>query len=319
MQPPNSTTSFHKVDTLIEYVDMGFKLVPLDELSQSPTLAWSEIYTDPEFWSEEKIKDSAGKFHNVATTFGRTNIKDTDGSDLYLHCLDIDSPEVLKRVQHLLEQEWKFKTFVTKTQKDCGYHIYWFEHSSYNTQLVTEQCKKRYEFEIKCGKALCTLPDSRHRDNPLFHYESVGHNEIMIDDGLYESLTNTLLKDCLRLMKNTRKGSNRICDRKSCQTTLPITENNAKVEQECEKSSDIPSRITSLSEEKIKESIEYLIPYYQQKTRHKFAFGFSGLAFKEGVSENSATQILQGICDKANDYEEKDDRLNTLHRTYIRA
>ena len=27
-------------------------------------------------------------------------------------------------------------------------------------------------------------------------------------------------------------------------------------------------------------------------------------------------QILQGICDKANDYEEKDDSLNTLRRTY---
>ena len=202
MQPPNSTSSFHKVDTLIEYMNMGFKLVPLDELSQSPTLAWSEIYANPEFWSEEKIKDSANKFHNVATTFGKTNIKDTDGSDLYLHCLDIDSPEVLKRVQHLLEQEWKFKTFVTKTQKDCGYHIYWFEHRGYNIQIVTEQCKKGYEFEIKCGKALCTLPGSRHRDNPLFYYESIGQpNKIMISDGLYENLINALLKDCLRPMK----------------------------------------------------------------------------------------------------------------------
>ncbi len=47
--------------------------------------------------------------------------------------------------------------------------------------------------------------------------------------------------------------------------------------------------------------------------------GFSGLAFKEGVSKNSAAQILQGVCDKANDYEEKDDRLNTLHRTYSKG
>ena len=272
---------------------------------------------DPEFWSEEKIKDSANKFHNVATTFGRTNIKDTDGRDLYLHCLDVDSTEVLKRVQHLLEQEWKFKTFVTKTQKDCGYHIYWFEHHDYNIQIVTDQCKKGFEFEIKCGKALCTLPGSRHRDNPLFYYECIGQpNKIMISDGLYENLMNVLLKDCLRPLKNRRKGSNMICDRKSSQTTLPITENNAKVEQECEKSSDILSRLISLSEEKVKESIEFLVPYYQQRTRHKFSFGFSGLAFKEGVSENSSAQILQGICDKANDYEEKDDRLNTLRRTY---
>ena len=43
VQPPNSTSSFHKAGTLIEYMNMGFKLVPLDELSQSPTLAWSKI------------------------------------------------------------------------------------------------------------------------------------------------------------------------------------------------------------------------------------------------------------------------------------
>ena len=43
MQPPKFTNSIPKVDTLVEYMNMGFKLVPLDELSQSPTLAWSEI------------------------------------------------------------------------------------------------------------------------------------------------------------------------------------------------------------------------------------------------------------------------------------
>ena len=110
MQPPNPTSShIHKVDTLIEYMNMGFKLVPLNELSQSPTLAWSEIYADPEFWSEEKIKDSANKFYNVATTFGKTTIKDTDGRDLYLHCLDIDSPEVLKDYNICLNKNGSLK------------------------------------------------------------------------------------------------------------------------------------------------------------------------------------------------------------------
>ena len=140
-------------------------------------------------------------------------------------------------------------------------------------------------------------PGSRHRDNPLFHYECIGQsNKIMISDGLYENLTNVLLKDCLRPKKNIMKGSNTICNRKSSQTTLPITENNPKAEQE--KSSDIPSRIISLSEEKVKESIGYLVPYYQQRTRHKFAFGFSGLTFKEGVSENSAPKFYKVYATK---------------------
>ena len=130
-QPVNSTTSFgSKIEAIIKYTNIGFKLVPLDELSRSPILAWSEIYDNPEFWSEKKIKESPNRFHNVATTFGKSKIKDAEGGDLYLHCLDIHSEEVLKRVHGLLKGEWQTKTFVTKTQKDCGHHVYWFEHSS---------------------------------------------------------------------------------------------------------------------------------------------------------------------------------------------
>jgi hypothetical protein len=305
-QSTNSATSVgSKIDAIIKYANIGFKLVPLDELSRSPMLAWSEIYANPEFWSEEKIK-SANRFHNVATTFGRSKIKDTEGRDLYLHCLDIDSEEVLKRVHGLLKGEWQTKTFVTKTQKDCGHHVYWFEYSCQNSPITTEYCKKGHEFEIKCGKALCTLPPSRHRDNPLFNYESIGlPDKIMIADGLYDYLINELLNDCLRHKKITRKA---ISDTKSDQPALSTIENDAKSKQEYEES--------ILSKDQIEKSIEYLVHYYQHTTRHKFAFGFSGLTFKEGIAKSSAIQILQGICEKANDYEEKDDRINTLCRTY---
>jgi len=223
---------------------------------------------NPEFWSEKKIKESPNRFHNVATTFGKSKIKDAEGGDLYLHCLDIDSEEVLKRVHGLLKGEWQTKTFVTKTQKDCGHHVYWFEHSSQNSPITTEYCKKGHEFEIKCGKALCTLPPSRHRDNPLFHYESIGlQDKIMIADGLYDNLINELLKDCLKPKKITRKVSD-------SKPVLSIIENNAKSKQE-----DEDSRImrSILSEDQIEKSIEYLVHYYQHTTRHKFAFGFSGL------------------------------------------
>jgi Bifunctional DNA primase/polymerase, N-terminal len=173
------------IANLLNYFHMGFKLVPLDELSKSPIIPWSEIHDNPDFWSIQKIREHTDKFYNVATTFGKSHVKDAHGKELYLYCLDIDSDEVLERVQVLLEQEWKFKTFVTKTQKDCGYHVYWFEHSSENAPIITEDCKKGFEFEIKCGKSLCTLPPSRHRDNPLFHYENVGQSDrIIVADGL---------------------------------------------------------------------------------------------------------------------------------------
>jgi hypothetical protein len=98
----------------------------------------TEIYDNPDFWTIDKIELHLSKFHNIATTFGRTHFGDSEDKEFYLHCLDIDSKEVLKRVQALLEEEWKIETFVTKTQKDCGYHVYWFEH----VQLLV---KKKYK------------------------------------------------------------------------------------------------------------------------------------------------------------------------------
>lgn len=77
--------------------------------------------------------------------------------------------------------------------------MYWFEYSSENIPISIEDCKSGFEFEIKCGKALCTLPPSRHRDNPFFHYENIGHSDkIMISDGLYGKLVNDLLANGIK-------------------------------------------------------------------------------------------------------------------------
>jgi hypothetical protein len=48
-------------------------------------------------------------------------------------------------------------------------------------------------------------------------------------------------------------------------------------------SSSIPSKV--LSDEQIDRSIQYLVPYYQERTRDKFAFGFSGLTYKQSINE----------------------------------
>jgi hypothetical protein len=76
---------------------MGFKPVPLNELSTNPTLAWTEIYSNPDFWANDKIALHLNTFSNIATTFGKSHLRDQDGRELYLHCLDIDSEEVLNR------------------------------------------------------------------------------------------------------------------------------------------------------------------------------------------------------------------------------
>ncbi|MGC1930191.1 MAG: hypothetical protein WA667_14555, partial [Candidatus Nitrosopolaris sp.] len=301
------------LEIIISLWKAGFKLVPLNELSSGPTISWSEIYSKPDYWSDEKLRLQLNKFYNIATTFGKSHLRDKDGRELYLYCLDIDSEEVLNRVCALLEQ-WKLVTFVTKTQK--GHHVYWFEHNDEQEPILTEYCKKGCEFEIKCGKALCTLPPSRHRDNPFFHYENVGQaDKIMIANGLYGKLVNDLLKDCLRKKNVKSRKHVRTANSIDLDSISPKIDVTANCNVGVETSENIAKRIV-LSSEQIEESVQHFLPYYSEGTRDKFAFGFSGFAYKEGIAEESASKILEDICIRTNDTE-KISRLETLHRTYV--
>ena len=71
------------LDILVLYWKIGFKLVPLNELSMCPTLAWSDIYDNSNFWSLEKFEQYANKFKNLATTFGQSPITDSQGRKLF--------------------------------------------------------------------------------------------------------------------------------------------------------------------------------------------------------------------------------------------
>lgn len=68
----------------------------------------NDIYNNPEFWSEDTLRSKHHLFHNVATTFGKSHIKDEDGSDLYLNELDIDSDEVFARLCFDIQLIWFF-------------------------------------------------------------------------------------------------------------------------------------------------------------------------------------------------------------------
>ncbi len=74
-------------------------------------------------------------------------------------------------------------------------------------------------------------------------------------------------------------------------------------------------KFNSLSPEMIQISVDYLSPYSIKNHRNDLALGFGGTAFHSRISEESATRILEGICDRAGD-EEKSNRLQTLHSTY---
>ena len=179
--------------TLLELHKLGFKLVPLSQEKSTPALQWTVIYENPNFWSEERFINQAVKFKNVATTFGRTYIRNSHKTEttLYLNGLDSDSkavhtiltqplielqekyPSIYSKIENIFSQRDKPQTLlkglqnitcVVKTRKSYGFHIYWFS-SKPNKQILSLYCKPGSEFEIKTGKSLCTLPPSTHRND----------------------------------------------------------------------------------------------------------------------------------------------------------
>ena len=76
----------------------GFKQVPLS-LEHRPVIDWTPIYENSNFWSLESLVSESPKFKNVATVFGKTHVKDSEGRDLYLNGFDGDSEYVYRSPQ----------------------------------------------------------------------------------------------------------------------------------------------------------------------------------------------------------------------------
>jgi Bifunctional DNA primase/polymerase, N-terminal len=188
--------------TLIQYHQMGFRLVPLGDDGKIPNVSGllnpeerqqsieesktgkeepvNYIYNHPELWNEERIKKESHRFKNVATALGKTHLKRDDGGPLYINALDIDSEHVFTTLCLLSDRngndcyfidEARKSTFVSKTKKKYGRHIFWLS-SEQHKAIGTNRCRPGTEFEIKTDNslALITLPPSRHRDDLETHY-----------------------------------------------------------------------------------------------------------------------------------------------------
>src|SRR5215208_7019414 len=286
------------IEFLFRDHDIGLKLVPLCSDCRTPAIkSTNEVYYNPEYWTVEKIEQEHCKFVNLATTFGKTYVKDEGNRDLYLNGLDIDSDKVLGILFDLLE-ELKYKTFVTKTKKDCGYHVYWLSHKQ-NPPINTSRCRPGYEFEIKTDNSLglCTLPPSRHRDAPNFIYHCVGkEDKIVIDDTLYERILDLLGMKCL-VQSNPSGDYN----------------DNGKATK-----SDLNSIYRILQDDKIEQIVSEIKESYQKSSRHDLVFGLSGLLFKNKISLPSAKRLICLLCDFTHD-EDKNSRLDILSDTYLKG
>jgi replicative DNA helicase Mcm len=316
---------------LVNHHKAGFKLVPLSEDHVPAVNETTPIYENPNYWNINDFNDPkiVLKFKNVATTLGKTHIKDSKGNDLYIQVLDIDSENaftlvntplcqlveserLISRFYSIFKDSWnisekefseytilhilKMFTFVTKTRKKHGYHFWWLSHNQ-NMAIRKNDCKIESVFEILTDKqGLCTLPPSTHRDDKKFNYSAIGiTDKILLSDDFYP-LFIELFKDCLR---------------DDCSINKNKVNENRKIENKQKKNVEF----YDLSEEAIQTTVEYLLPYYIEHDRNNFVLAFSGMTFYSQISETSAKQIIIKICDKSNDSEKKN-RETVLQSTY---
>ena len=167
------------------------------------------IYLNPDIWTNERIEKEAWRFEGIRTLPGKTYVRDINGnitSGPYMLCIaDIDSEGAYRKCQKELQNDWINVTYVTKSRKDFGYHFYWFEDWTDDNDFITiddNDLKSQDSlFEIGIGLKYTQLA-GRHRNDPGFRYKNIGclklrEPEIMIRNGLYSILLDSIFKDLL--------------------------------------------------------------------------------------------------------------------------
>jgi hypothetical protein len=271
------------IEAILDYNKKGFILIPLQIDGKTPAVkSTNSIAANP--WTTDVLKQNHYLFNNVATLLGKTHLKDND-DNLYLKVLDIEDKEVydiLASTTHPETGEYLLDyicetTFVVKTRKKWGLHIYWLDHEPGDRPIRKEDCKIGFQFELKIDNTTghCTLPPSRHRDDETFRYQAIAENTIAIKDTWY-GLFMSKLAICLK----TKRTS-------------------------------IDSR--TLTDKGVEKSVELLTDYYQKGSRQNLVLGLSGHILKCGLALDSGEKIVTNLA--LNDDERKD-RIAALHATF---
>ena len=298
----NKSCELVTLQDLRNLIKLGFPILPLRQDSKTPNVhSTNDIYNNPEYWTEEKLRSDQCLFYGVATLLGKSHVKDIDGQDLFLNVIDIDSDDTFTKLTQYYEdgkeislfKELRQSTYVTKTRKSSGYHIYWFSHNK-NKPVRTTDCKLGNEFEIKTDNSNghSTLPPSRHREDPKYRYENIGQNKIIIRDDLYDLLVSDILSDCLQVKsKNNNKPK------------IAFFTSEASDEPD---SSDY-SKIASL-----------IVEAYREGSRNDIIFDLSGFLYHQNLKLEIAESIVKDLCKLTND-DEVSNRLQVVQNTYEKA
>jgi hypothetical protein len=277
---------------VMELAVAGFKVVPLAADGKGAAIPWTPIY-DNAGWDLIELSKNYGLFqHGIATCFGLV-VMPKSGDAYYLNCLDMDSQNVVERLNQLIDGA-RQKTWVTKTRK--GYHVYWLSTAEL-APIRTEDCMPGWSFEIKTDNSggLATLPPSRHRNDPSFVYQNIGQPYLGISDEFYQFVLGKL-RDKLFAKHEWR----------------PSRRNQAQ---------NIPWPSITLTDDEVHEIADAVSAPnsgYAHGLRHRMSVALAGFLCKNGVDYDSAKQVFTEIARQTRD-EEKRSRLLDLKDTYKKA
>ena len=206
----------------------------------------------------------------------------------------------------------KKSTYVTKTRKVWGHHIYWLSREQ-RKAVGTVDCRDGFQFEIKTDDSLglCTLPGSAHKEDPNFRYTAIGVTDRILPNDILYDLFIEMFKDCLKngQLDNGTSGAENKKSKKD------PSGNSGQQEKEKESRSVKIKNPVVLSDSTIKATAGQMSEFVEKNYRNEFYLRFSGMLFHARISEESASKIIARMCLITNDEESKSRQL-TLTLTY---
>jgi DNA replicative helicase MCM subunit Mcm2 (Cdc46/Mcm family) len=286
------------------------------------------IYLNPDIWTNERIEKEAWRFEGIRTLPGKTYVRDINGNIIsgpYMLCIaDIDSEGAYRKCQKELQNDYINLTYVTKSRKEFGYHFYWFEDWTDDNDFITiddNDVKSQDSlFEIGIGLKYTQLA-GRHREDPSFRYRNTGclklkAPEIMVRNGLYNSLLDSMFKDLL-LDVNDIKSRRRTQSKNK--NLFHRQFNSSTSDNEYANVQNITFR--KLSDWQIEMISLWACKFYGANDHYYFFMrSFMGTLVWYRVDQESSLKIIDRICDQKPSSEPKGkwyDLLSSSYQTLI--
>jgi DNA replicative helicase MCM subunit Mcm2 (Cdc46/Mcm family) len=288
------------------------------------------ISLDPDIWTNERIDNESWRFEGIRTLPGKTYVRDINGNIIsgpYMLCIvDIDSEGAYRKCQKELQNDWINVTYVTKSLKEFGFHIYWFEDWTEDNDFITiddNDLKSQDSlFEIGIGLKYTQLAGC-HRKDSSFRYKNIGclklrAPEIMIRNGLYNTLLDSIFKDLL-LDVNDIKSRRKMQHKNMNPFHKQFNSSGGTSDNEYANLQNITFR--KLSDWQIEMISLWACNFYGANDHYYFFMrSFLGTLVWYRIDEESAIKIIDRICGQKPSSEPKSkwyDLLSSSYQTLI--